>query len=110
LPKPTRLKPIAEGSAISFNKVEKPDNINDNPFISFSWGWYLLSFFVPFAGIFIALFLFEQDAWEVRKVGRNCLLTGFMIWVVFPFIVVLGLLLLGILAAAGLASDIMSAG
>lgn len=76
--------------------------------LSFRWGWYALSFLVPFAGIFIALFLYDQDSREVRRVGRNCLFIGFLIWVVFPFAVVAGLLLLGVLAVAGMAANILS--
>src|ERR1700677_1113662 len=56
---------------------------------SFRWGWYGLAFFVPFAGILTGLFLYDQDSREVRKVGRNCLFIGFLVWVVFPVLIAL---------------------
>src|SRR5258708_13791226 len=76
--------------------------------ISYRWIWYFLSFFVPFAGILTALFLYDQESWEVRKVGRNCLLIGFLVWVVFPLAVFMGLLLLGMMAVAGAVSGAIS--
>jgi hypothetical protein len=78
-----------------------------NVITSFRWGWYLLSLFIPFAGILVALILYDQDSREVRKVGRNCLFIGFFIWVVFPVLVILGLLFLGAMAALSWVSDMM---
>ncbi len=71
------------------------------------WGWYGLSLLVPFAGIFIALFLYDQDSREIRKVGRNCLLIGFLIWVVFPAMVFMTLVLAGTLAVFSWISQAM---
>ena len=85
--------------------VSAPDD--QNVVTSFRWAWYLLAVLVPFAGIFIALIFYDQDSREVRKVGRNCLLVGFLIWVVFPVIVFLGFLLLGAAAVFSYVSDMM---
>ena|SRR5579872_5900425 len=85
---------------------EEPEQ---NAITSFRWGWYLLSLFVPFAGIFVALLLYDQDSREVRKVGRNCLLIGFIIWIVFPVLMLLAFLLIGALAAFSWVSDMMPA-
>ena len=71
------------------------------------WGWYGLSLLVPFAGIFIALFLYDQDSREIRKVGRNCLLIGFLVWVVFPVMVFMTLVLAGTLAVLSWISQAM---
>jgi ABC-type polysaccharide transport system permease subunit len=60
------------------------------------------------AGILVALILYDQDDREVRKVGRTCLLIGFLVWVVIPFLVFLGLLILGALAVAGLVFNVLS--
>jgi hypothetical protein len=76
--------------------------------VSYRWIWYLLSFFVPFAGLLIALFLYDRDSREVRKVGRNCLLIAFLVWVVVPLLVFLALLLVGVLALADWFTNIMS--
>jgi hypothetical protein len=65
---------------------------------SYRWGWYGLSLLVPFSGIFIGLFLYDQDSREVRKVGRNCLFVGFLVWVVFPLLVAMAFFLIGTLA------------
>jgi hypothetical protein len=76
--------------------------------LSGRWVWYLLSFFFPFAGMLAALFLYEEDSWEVRKIGRNCLLISFLVWIVLPFLLGLALLLFGALALAGIASNVLS--
>jgi hypothetical protein len=68
--------------------------------ISYRWVWYFLSLCVPFAGILFALFLYDQDSREVRKVGRNCLLISFLVWVVLPLMVFFTLLLVGVIALA----------
>ena len=87
------------------NLTEK--ETDQNVITSFRWGWYVLSLFIPFAGILVALILYDQDSREVRKVGRNCLFIGFFIWVVFPVLVLLGLLFLGAMAAMSWVSDMM---
>jgi hypothetical protein len=76
--------------------------------VSYRWVWYLLSFFVPFSGLLIALFLYDQDSREVRKVGRNCLLIAFLVWVLLPLLVFLALLLVSVLALADWVANIMS--
>ena len=77
--------------------------------LSYRWVWYFLSVFVPLAGILIALFLYDQESREIRKIGRNCLLVSFVLWIVFPILVFMLLLLVGIVAAAGLFSSVFSA-
>ncbi|HEY5039174.1 MAG TPA: hypothetical protein VIJ93_08905 [bacterium] len=71
----------------------------------YRWGWYFLSAFIPFAGFFVAYFLYDQDSRDVRKVGRNCLLIGFLLWVVLPVLMVLCLLLVMALTAFSWISD-----
>jgi hypothetical protein len=71
------------------------------------WGWYLLSLLVPFAGIFIGLLLYDQESREVRKVGRTCLLIGFLVWVLFPVLVLMTLVLFGTLAVFSWISQAM---
>jgi len=110
MPKTSLTARTAGDSAAAPVETDHRSDPMENPFTSMRWGWYFLSLLIPFAGIFIALFLYDQDSREVRKVGRNCLFTSFLTWVVFPFVVVLGLFLLGIVAAAGMAADLLSAG
>jgi len=83
---------------------------NRNLVTSFSWGWYGLALFVPFAGILTGLFLYDQDSREVRKVGRNCLFIGFLVWVVFPIVITLVVAVFLGLAAANYFADMMPAG
>ena len=80
---------------------------NRNVVTSYRWGWYGLSFFVPLAGILIGLFLYDQDSRDVRKVGRNCLFISFLVWVVFPILVVIVVLLFCALAVVSMISDMM---
>jgi hypothetical protein len=75
--------------------------------LSFRWLWYALSLFIPFAGILIALFLYDQDPREVRRVGRACLLISFLVWVVFPVIVLFFFLLLAFLMVLGWLAEMM---
>jgi hypothetical protein len=77
-----------------------------NLFTSYRWGWYALAFFIPCAGILTALFIYDQDSREARKVGRNCLLIGFLVWVVFPALVLLGLFTLLIMISLSFIADI----
>ena len=74
---------------------------------SYAWFWYLLSLFVPFSGIFLALFFYDQESREVRKVGRNCLLVGFVVWILLPLFFLMALVLAGVAALANLLSDLM---
>jgi hypothetical protein len=76
--------------------------------LSYRWVWYLLSLFIPFSGLLIALFLYDQDSREVRKVGRNCLLIAFLVWVILPLVVLFALLLVSVLAFADWFTDILS--
>jgi len=80
---------------------------NHNLVTSFRWGWYGLAFFVPFAGILIGLFLYDQDSREVRKVGRNCLIIGFLVWVVFPVLIMLVAAVFLALAAVNWIADMV---
>jgi hypothetical protein len=82
---------------------------NGNLVTSFRWGWYGLALFVPFAGILTALFLYDQDSREVRKVGRNCLFIGFLVWVIFPVLIMLVVAAFLALAAANWVADMMPA-
>jgi len=74
---------------------------------SYRWVWYLLSLFVPFSGFLIALFLYDRDSREVRKVGRNCLLIAFLFWVVLPLAFLFILFLFSAMAIAGWVTDMM---
>lgn len=85
-----------------------PASAGTEGIISYRWVWYLLSLFVPFAGMLVALFLYDQEAWDVRKIGRNCLLITFVVWVLLPILVFLGILLILALAAAGVVSNALS--
>jgi hypothetical protein len=76
---------------------------------SFRWGWYALALFVPFAGILTGLFLYDQDSKEVRKVGRNCLFIGFLVWVVFPLFIAMVIGIFLISAAANWVADMLPA-
>ena len=69
------------------------------------WAWYGLSLFIPFCGIFIGLFLYDQDSRDVRQVGRACLFIGFLAWVVLPVAIFVALLLVGTIALAALFSQ-----
>ncbi len=114
-PKPSgRVNPSGQTLFLKKSDISHPAVKNlgaqgqeQNVITSFRWGWYLLSLFVPFAGIFVALLLYDQDSRDVRKVGRNCLLIGFLIWVVFPLMMFLTFLFLGAIAAFSWASDMM---
>lgn len=83
---------------------------NQNIITSFRWGWYGLAFFVPFAGILMGLFLYDQDSREVRKVGRNCLFIGFLIWVVFPVLVMMVVMVFLAMAAASWVASMLPTG
>ncbi len=75
---------------------------------SYLWVWYLLSLFIPFAGILVALFLYDQDAWNVRKIGRNCLLITFVVWIFLPILFFLAVILIMAVAMAGVVSNAIS--
>ncbi len=85
----------------------KTTEANRNLVTSFRWGWYGLAFFVPFAGILTGLFLYDQDSREVRKVGRNCLFIGFLVWVVFPVLILLVVTVCFALAAVNWIADMV---
>ncbi len=87
-----------------------PTETNSNLVTSFRWGWYGLSLFVPLSGILIGLFLYDQDSREVRKVGRNCLFISFLVWVVFPILIMLVVMIFIGLAAASYVADMLPAG
>ncbi|HVM32040.1 MAG TPA: hypothetical protein VMU88_02835 [bacterium] len=72
------------------------------------WAWYGMSFFIPWLGVFIGLFLYDRDSREVRQVGRNALLISFAIWVIFPLLLLAGLLLVGAVTLLQLFSQAFS--
>ncbi len=84
------------------------ENAND-PITSYRWGWYALSLFVPFAGILTGLFLYDQDSKAIRKVGRNCLFIGFIVWVVFPLLILMVVGVFLAMAAASWVADMLPA-
>jgi len=96
---------VRRTSAISASV--KATETNHNLVTSFRWGWYGLAFFVPFAGILTGLFLYDQDSREVRKVGRNCLFIGFLVWVVFPVLIMLVVAVFFALAAVNWIADMV---
>ncbi|HTC19752.1 MAG TPA: hypothetical protein VK859_02825 [bacterium] len=109
-PRPARLKALradARPSSAARAAVVEPA-VGQDMVLSYRWVWYLLSLFVPFAGLLIALFLYDQDSREIRKVGRNCLLIAFLVWVVLPLLVFLALLLVSVLALADWFTNIVS--
>ncbi len=87
--------------------VEAPP-LGQDMVLSYRWVWYLLSLFIPFSGMLVALLLYDQDSQEIRKVGRNCLLIAFLVWVIFPLVVFFVLLLVSVLAFADWFTDILS--
>jgi len=78
-----------------------------DPTVSFRWGWYLLSVFVPFAGILFGIFFYGSESSSARRVGRTCLILGFVLWVVLPLAVGFLLILLGALTAMNFLSGLM---
>jgi hypothetical protein len=100
-----RKTPLARRSAE--DKTAAPET-ESNLVTSYRWAWVGLSVFIPFAGIFIGLFLYDQDSREVRKVGRACLFIGFLVWIVFPLAILTALFLVGMLALATLFSQAVS--
>ncbi len=101
--------PVRRSKSRGAKQVLSPSEAvpEQNIITAYRWGWYLLSFFIPFMGIILALLLFDQDSREVRKVGRNCLFLSFLVWVVFPVLVFLALIFLGAMAALSWLSDVM---
>jgi len=73
--------------------------------VEFRWALYAASVFLPFAGIVIALFLIESDSKPARRVGRLCLFTGFLVWVLLPAMVITGILLTLAAAVVGFLSE-----
>jgi hypothetical protein len=76
---------------------------------SYRWAWYGLALLAPLAGIFVAIFLYGQESREVRHVGRNCLIIGFLFWVVFPLLMLFSFFLFTVLLGFQLLSEIMPA-
>ncbi|HJT25157.1 MAG TPA: hypothetical protein VJ873_11325 [bacterium] len=101
--KPIRRRNGTPSGLVSPDPVVPADGIT-----SYTWVWYLLSVFVPFAGILIALFLFDQENWHVRKIGRNCLLITFVLWILLPILVFMLVLLAVALAIASSVSNAIS--
>lgn len=100
---PARSSAIAPSAKVPAAPAGATDGIT-----SYRWVWYLLSLFVPFAGILIAMFLYDQESWEVRKIGRNCLLIAFVLWILFPILAFMMVLLVLAVAVAGSVSDAVS--
>jgi len=48
----------------------------------------------------VGLFFYDSESHRVRRVGRNCLLIGFAIWVLLPALMTISLLLLGAVTLA----------
>jgi hypothetical protein len=82
---------------------------NRNVVTNYRWAWYALALLIPFAGIFIAIFFYDQESREVRLVGRNCLVIGFLIWVVFPLFMLFSILFLTLLVGFQVISGILPA-
>jgi len=78
-----------------------------NGIVSTRWFWYLLSLFMPLSGILIALFLYDHNDRASRKVGRNCLLIGFLIWVLFPCLLLMAFFFLAAVALIGWVTSLM---
>lgn len=74
--------------------------------VTLRWFWYLLALFIPFAGILTALFLYDRDSRQDRLVGRNCLLIGFLVWVLLPVLLFMVLAALTVLGLLSMAADI----
>jgi hypothetical protein len=77
---------------------------------SHRWVWYLLSLFIPYLGMLVALFLYDRDDREVRRVGRNCLLISFIAWVVLPLVLGFLIFLVTLVSMAGWIGDLMGQG
>jgi hypothetical protein len=71
------------------------------------WLWYLSALFIPFAGLAIAFLLYDRDSRKIRKVGRNCLLIGFLFWVLLPALVLIVLAVAAVLGLLSLAADLI---
>ena len=82
-----------------------PEN---NLVTSHRWAWYGLSVFIPLLGVFIGLFLYDQDSREIRRVGRNALFISFLVWIIFPLVLLTGLILVGAATLAGFVSQAFS--
>jgi Na+/proline symporter len=102
VPPETTTPAIIESPVITESREEPRD-----PITAYRWGWYGLSVLVPFAGIFIGLFFYDQDSREARKVGRNSLFIGFLIWVAFPLLVLLAFALVGSMTILSVVADMI---
>jgi Na+/H+-dicarboxylate symporter len=96
----------------SKNKTAQEDarSTGDNLVTSHRWAWYGLSVFIPLLGVFIGLFLYDQDSREIRRVGRNALFISFLVWIILPLVLLTGLLLVGVATLAELFSQAFSGG
>jgi hypothetical protein len=74
------------------------------------WPWYFLSLFIPCAGIVVGLFLYDHDSRETRRVGRNSLLIGFVVWILLPAVMGVLFALLTALAAMDFISGLVPPG
>jgi len=88
-------------------KTSMPPVDGPNLILSYRWVWYLLSFFIPLCGIFIALFIYDHEDREARRVGRNCLLIGFVFWVLLPSLLLAALFLLVVFTLIGCVASLM---
>ena len=102
-------KPAVTLPAPAVETAKEAQN-SENVVTSYRWAWYGFALLVPFAGIFIAVFLYDQESREVRKVGRNCLIIGFSFWVILPVFMVFGFFLVLALTAFSWVSNIMPLG
>jgi hypothetical protein len=99
----------AAAPAPPVEEISGGEQDNRNVVTDYRWAWYALALLVPFAGMFIAIFIYDQDSREVRKVGRNCLIISFLIWVVFPVFITLSILFMTLLVGFQLISDALPA-
>ncbi len=103
-----RVKAVPESLAPAPEAVSVPTPPSTDGVTSYRWVWYLLSVFIPFAGILVALFLYDQESWNVRKIGRDCLLITFVVWIFMPILTFLAILLVVAVAMAGVVSNAIS--
>jgi hypothetical protein len=109
---PEPILPPPETSAPTSPLSVEPEDPSSQPLAadpveSFRWGWYFLSAFIPLAGILIGLFLYDRDSRAARRVGRNSLLTGFILWILLPLALSSLLVVLGAVSALGWISSLM---
>jgi hypothetical protein len=101
IPKPGKQNPAVPAPSPGLPPVS-------NPYWAHRWGWYLFALFIPLAGILTGLLFYDQESTEARKVGKNALWIGFLVWVVLPILAMMALLFLGSLVLASWLSGVMS--